>query len=48
VGAGTGANLPHYPPSVERIVLLDPDAGMLARAAVRAGAFGERANTTLA
>jgi ubiquinone/menaquinone biosynthesis C-methylase UbiE len=47
VGAGTGANLPHYPPSVERIVLLDPDAGMLARAAVRAGAFGERASVHL-
>lgn len=47
VGAGTAANVPHYPPSVERIVLLDPDAGMLARAARRAGRFGERATVHL-
>jgi ubiquinone/menaquinone biosynthesis C-methylase UbiE len=35
IGAGTAANLPHYPPSVEHVVLLDPDPGMLARAAAR-------------
>jgi len=35
VGAGTGANLAHYPSTVDRIVLIDPDPGMLARAALR-------------
>jgi ubiquinone/menaquinone biosynthesis C-methylase UbiE len=38
VGAGTGANLPHYPPTVEHVALLDPDPGMLARAAARSAA----------
>jgi ubiquinone/menaquinone biosynthesis C-methylase UbiE len=33
VGAGTGANLPHYPGAVEYVALLDPHPGMLARAA---------------
>jgi len=35
VGAGTGANLIHYPSAVDCVVLLDPDPGMLARAAAR-------------
>src|SRR5512134_2634665 len=26
IGFGTGANLPHYPPGVERIEAIDPDA----------------------
>ena len=29
VGAGTGANLPHYPSAVTRLVLTEPDANML-------------------
>jgi ubiquinone/menaquinone biosynthesis C-methylase UbiE len=28
IGAGTGANLPHYPASVERVTLTEPDASM--------------------
>lgn len=31
IGAGTGANLAHYPSSLERLVLTDPDEHMLAR-----------------
>lgn len=31
VGAGTGANLPHYPPTVERLVVTEPEPGMLAQ-----------------
>jgi ubiquinone/menaquinone biosynthesis C-methylase UbiE len=35
VGAGTGANLAHYPSAVDRVALIDLDPGMLARAAAR-------------
>jgi ubiquinone/menaquinone biosynthesis C-methylase UbiE len=35
VGAGTAANLPHYPVAVESVALLDPHPGMFARAATR-------------
>ncbi len=38
VGAGTGANLAHYPDDVGEVILLDPSAGMLERA--RRKAFG--------
>jgi ubiquinone/menaquinone biosynthesis C-methylase UbiE len=31
IGAGTGANIAHYPRSLERLVLTDPDVHMLAR-----------------
>lgn len=31
IGAGTGANLAHYPDAVERLVLTEPDAHMRAR-----------------
>jgi ubiquinone/menaquinone biosynthesis C-methylase UbiE len=31
IGAGTGANLDHYPQSVRRLVLAEPDAGMRGR-----------------
>jgi ubiquinone/menaquinone biosynthesis C-methylase UbiE len=31
IGAGTGLNLPHYPRSVERLVLAEPDAAMRGR-----------------
>src|SRR3954454_19609074 len=32
VGGGTGANLPHYPKTVERLVVSEPDGAMLERA----------------
>lgn len=32
IGFGTGLNLPHYPPRVEKIVAIDPNVGMLRRA----------------
>lgn len=38
VGVGTGLNLGCYPPAVERVVGIDPNAGMLALAAGRAAA----------
>lgn len=31
IGAGTGANAPHYPPDVRRLVLTEPDPDMLVR-----------------
>jgi ubiquinone/menaquinone biosynthesis C-methylase UbiE len=31
IGAGTGLNLPHYPSSVDELVLTEPDPGMAAR-----------------
>ena len=31
IGAGTGANLPFYPPSIRRLHLTEPDPDMLAR-----------------
>ncbi len=41
VGAGTGANLPHYPwPQVSELVLLDPSPGMLDRSGRRAAQMG--------
>jgi len=30
IGAGTGLNLPHYPPAVRRLVLVEPDRAMRA------------------
>ncbi len=36
VGAGTGANLPHYPPAVTRLVLAEPDRHMRRRLVARA------------
>lgn len=35
IGAGTGLNLAHYPPSVERLVLTEPDAHMRRRLQAR-------------
>lgn len=32
IGFGTGLNLPHYPPSVERLTVIDPNPGMDRRA----------------
>jgi ubiquinone/menaquinone biosynthesis C-methylase UbiE len=36
IGAGTGLNLRHYPAAVSRLVLTEPDAGMLRRLRRRA------------
>ena len=36
VGAGTGANLPHYSPAVTKLVLAEPDGYMRRRLVVRA------------
>lgn len=38
IGAGTGANVPRYPSSLERLVLTDPDEHMLKRLARSASA----------
>lgn len=38
IGFGTGLNLPHYPPSVERLTIVDPNRGMHRRAAGRIAA----------
>lgn len=40
IGFGTGLNLAHYPPSVERITVVDPNLGMLRRARRRVAASG--------
>jgi len=40
VAAGTGRNLPHYPPHVEELVLVDLSPEMLARARRRAARLG--------
>ena len=41
VGAGTGANLAHYPAAVSRLVLAEPDPAMRRRLAGRIGQRGE-------
>lgn len=38
VGAGTGLNLAHYPPAVERVIACEPEAAMAARLRERAAA----------
>jgi ubiquinone/menaquinone biosynthesis C-methylase UbiE len=38
IGGGTGFNLPHYPPSIDELVVTEPAPGMLARARRRAEA----------
>jgi len=47
VGAGTAANLPHYPVAVEYVALLDPHPGMLTRAAARVASSGVNATVHL-
>jgi len=47
VGAGTGANLPHYPPGTD-LVLTEPSARMLGRAQARAAELGRSADIQLA
>lgn len=36
VGAGDGANFPHYPPAVQRVIAIEPDPYLRARASERA------------
>jgi ubiquinone/menaquinone biosynthesis C-methylase UbiE len=48
IGAGTGANVPFYPPAVERLVLTEPDASMLARLSRRLPAARAKKVETLA
>jgi ubiquinone/menaquinone biosynthesis C-methylase UbiE len=43
VGAGTGANVPHYPASVDRLVLSEPDAHMRRLLRARHGVEAEQA-----
>ena len=43
VGAGTGLNLPHYPPAVTRLVLIEPDPHMSRRLRRRASRLGREA-----
>ena len=40
IGAGTGLNLPHYPPAVTRLVLIEPDPHMARRLRRRAAGSG--------
>jgi ubiquinone/menaquinone biosynthesis C-methylase UbiE len=44
IGAGTGANLAHYPPAVRRLVLAEPDASMRSRLKRK---VGERPDVTV-
>jgi ubiquinone/menaquinone biosynthesis C-methylase UbiE len=43
MGAGTGLNLPHYPPAVTRLVLIEPDPHMRRRLRKRASRLGRDA-----
>lgn len=43
IGAGTGANLPHYPEAVSRLVLAEPDPGMRRRLEQKVAASGRQA-----
>ena len=42
IGAGTGLNLPHYPPAVDELVLVEPDPHMRKRLTRRASGSGHR------
>jgi ubiquinone/menaquinone biosynthesis C-methylase UbiE len=46
VGAGTGANLPFFPTSLERLVVAEPDASMRARLVKRIAVHGTKAETS--
>lgn len=43
IGAGTGANLPHYTEAVDRLVLAEPDAGMRRKLEAKVAAWGRPA-----
>jgi len=43
IGAGTGLNLPHYPPAVTRLALIEPDPRMKRRLERRAARLGRDA-----
>src|SRR5580704_1008386 len=43
IGAGTGLNLPHYPPAVTRLALVEPDPHMIRRLRRRAAKVGRDA-----
>jgi ubiquinone/menaquinone biosynthesis C-methylase UbiE len=43
IGAGTGLNLPHYPPAVTRLALIEPDPQMRRRLERRAARLGRSA-----
>lgn len=43
IGAGTGLNLPHYPPAVTRLALIEPDPQMTRRLRRRAARLGRDA-----
>lgn len=43
IGAGTGLNLPHYPPTVTRLALIEPDPQMTRRLRRRAARLGRDA-----
>ncbi len=43
IGAGTGLNLPHYPPAVTRLALIEPDPHMRRRLRSRASRLGRDA-----
>lgn len=48
IGAGTGANLPHYPDGLDELVVTEPDAGMLKRLRRRAAEHGRDASVVQA
>lgn len=41
IGAGTGANLPHYPASVDRLSLCEPEPAMRARLSTKAAELAD-------
>ena len=45
IGAGTGFNLPYYPPDLDELVVTDPLDGMLSRAQRRADRLGRNITT---
>jgi ubiquinone/menaquinone biosynthesis C-methylase UbiE len=48
IGAGTGANLPHYPDGLDELVVTEPDTAMLKRLRRRAAERGREASVVQA